>query len=193
MGSTLIEKIISEHAGKSVRAGDVVDMGIDVRIARDFGGANVVKNIEDHGLSIDNPDTTFFTFDCNPCGSDQKYAANQQICRIFARSRGIRIFDIDNGIGTHLAIDNGLILPGGTLVSTDSHANIIGAIGGAVFGIGTMLSPLLILGGAFGYSVKFIQNEKFQKALKKISGIVVMYLAATTIISGIIMLKQVST
>jgi len=136
LAQTIVEKIISSHSGRSVSPGDVVDVGVDARIARDFGGANVVKNMLDNGLSIADPDRTFFTFDCNPGGSDQKYAANQQICRRFARDRGIRVFDIDRGIGTHIAIDEGLVGPGGTLVSTDSHANILGAIGGFGQGMG---------------------------------------------------------
>ncbi|MBD3347733.1 MAG: 3-isopropylmalate dehydratase large subunit [Candidatus Eisenbacteria bacterium] len=136
MGNTVVEKIISAHAGREVSPGDVVDVRIDARLARDFGGANVVRNLEKNGLGIDAPERTFFTFDCNPGGSDQKYAANQQVCRRFARDRGIRVYDIDMGIGTHLAIDEGLVGPGGTLVSTDSHANILGAIGAFGQGMG---------------------------------------------------------
>jgi len=134
MGKTIIEKIIGNHTDKPVKPGDVVDMSIDTRIARDFGGANVVKNLENYGLSIDDSERTFFTFDCNPGGSDQRYASNQQMCRNFARKNGVRVYDINAGIGTHLAIDEGLICPGETLVSTDSHANIVGAV--AAFGQG---------------------------------------------------------
>lgn len=130
MPSTIIEKIITQHSKySSVKPGDIVDILIDARVARDFGGANVVKNILDAGLTVNDPSKTFFTFDCNPGGSDQKYAANQHYCRLFARENGIEVFDIDSGIGTHQAIDKGLIGPGGTFVSTDSHANIMGAIG----------------------------------------------------------------
>ena len=129
MGKTIIEKIISSHAGKEVSPGDIVDIAIDVRAARDFGGANVVRNIRDNALPVADSSKTVFTFDCNPGGSDQKYATNQQICRDFARQQDIAIHDIDAGIGTHLAIDNGLAVPGSTFVSTDSHANILGAIG----------------------------------------------------------------
>jgi 3-isopropylmalate/(R)-2-methylmalate dehydratase large subunit len=136
MGSTLIEKIISEHAGKACAPGDIVDMSIDVRIARDFGGANVVKNIEDYGLGIDDPAATVFTFDCNPTGSDQRYAANQQRIRLFAEKHAIKVYDIDAGIGTHIAIDEGLVGPGSTMVSTDSHANIVGAVGAFGQGMG---------------------------------------------------------
>ena len=136
MGKTIIEKIIGNHSGREVKPDDIVDVVIDARVARDFGGANVVKNIVDSGLGIADPAKTFFTFDCNPGGSDQNYAKNQQACRIFARNNGIAVHDIDAGIGTHLAIDLGLIGPGGTLVSTDSHANILGAIGAFGQGMG---------------------------------------------------------
>ncbi|MFH1514597.1 MAG: aconitase/3-isopropylmalate dehydratase large subunit family protein, partial [bacterium] len=136
MGKTIIEKILGSHANKEVSPGDILDLVIDVRAARDFGGANVVKNIRDNGLGIDDPAKTVFTFDCNPGGSDQKYATNQQICRVFAREYGIKIYDINSGIGTHVAIDNGLAVPGCTLVSTDSHANILGAIGAFGQGMG---------------------------------------------------------
>jgi len=132
---TIIEKIIAAHSNLAVvKPGDIVDVFIDTRAARDFGGANVVKNLVDNGLTIAEPNRTIFTFDCNPGGSDQKYAANQHFCRQFARENGIKVFDVDAGIGTHLAIDNGLVWPGSTFVSTDSHANIMGAI--ASFGQG---------------------------------------------------------
>ena len=136
MGATIIEKIVGTHAGRDVAPGDTVDVVIDARVARDFGGANVVKNIEEHGLAVEDVGKTYFTFDCNPGGSDQKYAANQQVCRGFARARGIPVYDVNAGIGTHLAIDEGLVGPGGTIVSTDSHANILGAIGAFGQGMG---------------------------------------------------------
>ena len=137
MALTLIEKILAHHSDKEVVVpGEIIDIGIDVRAARDFGGANVVKNLVNNGLEIDDVSKTFFTFDCNPTGSDQKYAANQQYCRLFAREKGIKVYDIDSGIGTHLVIDKGLAYPGCTVVSTDSHANILGAIGAFGQGMG---------------------------------------------------------
>ena len=129
MGKTIIQKIFENHSKNEAIIGDIIDIDIDIRAARDFGGANVVKNLEEANLSIDDSKLTFFTFDCNPGGCDQKYAENQHICRIFARRNNIKIFDIDRGIGTHLVIDEGIAHPGGTMVSTDSHANILGAIG----------------------------------------------------------------
>ena len=137
MGMTLIEKILAKHSKyDTVKPGDIIDIEIDIRAARDFGGANVVKNIRDNNLSIANPDKTFFTFDCNPTGSDQKYAVNQQICRVFARENGIKVYDIDNGIGTHTLIHTGMVYSGSTAITTDSHANILGAVGAFGQGMG---------------------------------------------------------
>ncbi len=134
---TIIEKIFAAHSGKKkIAPGDIVDTTIDVRLARDFGGASVVQNLLGNNLHVVDNSKTFFTFDCNPTGSDQQYAANQQKCRIYARENDIRVYDINSGIGTHLAIDEGLAVPGATLVSTDSHANILGAIGAFGQGMG---------------------------------------------------------
>lgn len=134
---TIIEKILAAHSGvKEVKPGEIVDVIIDARVARDFGGANVVKNINEYDLEIDDPEKTLFTFDCNPTGSDQKYAVNQHICRLFAREHGISVYDINSGIGTHLLIDEGFVYPGSTAVSTDSHANILGAVGAFGQGMG---------------------------------------------------------
>ena len=139
MAMTMLEKILANHSKyEKVKPGNIADISIDARIARDFGGANVVKNILDHGLLVDDPERTFFTFDCNPTGSDQKYAVNQHICRQFARKHGIKVFDIDAGIGTHVIIDEGIVYPGATAISTDSHANILGAIGAFGQGMGDM-------------------------------------------------------
>ncbi len=72
MAMTLLEKILAAHSKYDVvQPGEIVDIEIDSRVARDFGGANVVKNIRDFGLTIHDPDKTLFTFDCNPTGSDR--------------------------------------------------------------------------------------------------------------------------
>jgi len=136
VGRTLIETIIGRHAGQDVRVGDIVDVRIDVRAARDFGGASVVKHLRAANLGVADPTRTLFTFDCNPGGSDQGYAANQHLCRVFAREHGVGLRDISEGIGTHLVMEEGLVGPGDTFVSTDSHANIVGAVGAFGQGMG---------------------------------------------------------
>lgn len=170
MGLTLIEKILANHSKHTtVNPGQIIDVFMDVRAARDFGGANVVKNLKDNGLSIDDSTKTFFTFDCNPTGSDQKYAVNQHICRQFARENNIRVYDIDKGIGTHILIHDGLAFPGSTAVTTDSHANILGAVGAFGQGMGDQDIAAAWAHGKLWFkvpaSVKLIINGKRPEGL----------------------------
>jgi len=138
VGKTIIEKIIGAHAGRDVAAGEIVWMGLDVRSARDFGGANVVKNFQREypGQEVHDRGATFFTFDCNAPANTIPYANNQQVCRDFAAAQKVRVFDVDAGIGSHVLIEQGLCLPGGTVVGTDSHMNILGAVGAFGQGMG---------------------------------------------------------
>ncbi len=136
MPRTLIQKIFATHTKDPATVDAIIELAIDLRTARDFGGANVVKHLQDHHLTPQDPTKTLFTFDCNPGGCDQKYAINQHLCRQYARTHHIPITDINQGIGTHLVIDHHLITPGDTFVSTDSHANILGAIGAFGQGMG---------------------------------------------------------
>jgi len=141
MGSTIIEKIIADHTTEDVSPGKIVWMEIDVRSARDFGGANVVKNLEKYypnETKIADPEKTFFTFDCVVPANNLGYAENQQIARVFARKHLARknLYDVDAGIGSHVMIEKGIAVPGCTVVGTDSHLNILGAIGAFGQGMG---------------------------------------------------------
>jgi len=131
MGLTMAQKILGAHAGKRVEPGEIAWIGIDVRTARDFGGANVVRHLtrEFGDQPLDDVKKTWFTFDCNAPANTIGYADNQQAIRDFARREGVKVFDVDGGIGSHVVFEQGVALPGGTVVGTDSHLNILGALG----------------------------------------------------------------
>lgn len=141
MGKSIIEKIIVNHTTEEVTPGNIVWMEIDVRSARDFGGANVVKNLEKYypnEQQIADPLKTFFTFDCVVPAKTIGYAENQHIARVFARENlpPEHLYDVDAGIGSHVMIEKGIAVPGTTVVGTDSHLNILGAIGSFGQGMG---------------------------------------------------------
>ncbi len=138
MGQTVIQKIIALHSKESPTPGSIVWMDLDVRSARDFGGANVVKNFEAHypGQAPADPKKTCFTFDCVVPANNIPYANNQHTCRKFARKHGLKVYDVDQGIGSHINIEEGMAIPGATIVGTDSHLNILGAVGAFGQGMG---------------------------------------------------------
>jgi len=134
---TTVERLISEHCDRPAHVGDVVWMRVDVRTARDFGGPNVVEHVEKRFEGkIYKPESIFFTFDTSAPAKDIGYARSQHMIRQFARKQGIKVFDVDRGIGTHVMIETGLAAPGRTLIGTDSHYNILGAVGALGMGMG---------------------------------------------------------
>ena len=138
MGKTIIEKIFSDHTDQEIKPGNIVWISIDVKSARDFGGPNVVKHYLKHygETHIADNSSTFFTFDLVAPPKTRKYAENQAVCRDFARRQGIKVYDVDAGIGSHVLMEEGSILPGKTAVGTDSHYNIVGAVGAFGQGMG---------------------------------------------------------
>jgi 3-isopropylmalate/(R)-2-methylmalate dehydratase large subunit len=139
-GQTIIEKIFETHSSGDtpVEPGRIIWLDLDVRTARDFAGANVVQNYRAHygDAPVDDTDRTFFTFDLVVPANNIPYANNQQMCRVWAREQGVKVYDVDAGIGSHVAIEQGLAYPGSTLVGTDSHLNILGAVGSFGQGMG---------------------------------------------------------
>jgi 3-isopropylmalate/(R)-2-methylmalate dehydratase large subunit len=139
-GKTIIEKIFQAHSpgDVTIEPGNIIWLGLDVRTARDFAGANVVQNYRKHygDAPVADKNKTFFTFDLVVPPNNIPYANNQQTCRIWAREQDVKVFDVDAGIGSHVAIEQGLAYPGTTLVGTDSHLNILGAVGAFGQGMG---------------------------------------------------------
>lgn len=158
MGQTIIEKIFKNHLvrpDEEVKPGNIVWIKLDVRSARDFGGANVVKNFNKYckGDKVNDASKTFFTFDCQAPANTIPYANNQQICREFARAQGIKVYDVNAGIGSHVLIEEGIALPGTTTVGTDSHLNIMGALGAFGQGMGDIDIAYALRHGATWFEI----------------------------------------
>ncbi|MEY8394127.1 aconitase/3-isopropylmalate dehydratase large subunit family protein [Lachnospiraceae bacterium 45-P1] len=140
MGKTAIVKIMERAAGRSVSVGERVWCSVDLASARDFGGANCVLQFEKEmgkDAKVWDPDKIAYTFDLQAPSHSEKVSNNQKIIREFAKRQGIRhVFDINHGIGQHVMLEAGLIKPGDVVLGTDSHMNLLGAVGAFATGNG---------------------------------------------------------
>ncbi|MDO9508971.1 MAG: aconitase/3-isopropylmalate dehydratase large subunit family protein [Thermovirgaceae bacterium] len=140
MGKTMIEKIMRRSSGKEIKVGERIWCNIDLSTARDFGGANCVLQFEevtDKKGKVWNPDKVAFTFDLQAPSHSEKVSVNQKIIREFAKQQGIKkVFDVNWGIGQHVLLENGLVKPGDVILGTDSHMNLLGAVGAFATGVG---------------------------------------------------------
>jgi len=136
---TIIEKILSRAAGKTVQPGDYVWANLNLVAMRDFGGPNVIQEYENSydGQPVFDPRKVAITFDLHIPARNEKVAVNQKALRDFSRRQKTRLFDVNTGVGQHILLENGLVRPWDVIVGTDSHMNLLGAVGAAGFGMGT--------------------------------------------------------
>lgn len=136
---TIIEKIFSRGAEKDVKPGDYVWVNLSLVAMRDFGGPNVIQEYQ--GIFCKHPvfdkKKVAITFDLHIPARNEKVAVNQKILRNFTDEQGVRLFDVNTGVGQHILLENGLVKPWDIIVGTDSHMNLLGAVSAAGFGMGT--------------------------------------------------------
>jgi 3-isopropylmalate/(R)-2-methylmalate dehydratase large subunit len=138
-GKTIIEKILTRASGTDASANDRVWAEVDLAVIRDFGGPNAVLEFDKftHSGKVKDPDKIAMTFDYQAPAKDMKVAQNQVLCREFAKRQGIKnLFDVHWGIGQHVLLERGMIKPGSVVVGTDSHMNLLGAVGSFSSGVG---------------------------------------------------------
>jgi len=58
MGQTIAEKILSAHAGKDVKAGELIIANVDVKMVQDGTGPLTVQEFKKMGKPLANPERT---------------------------------------------------------------------------------------------------------------------------------------
>ncbi len=137
MGKTMAEKIISEHAGKEVSAGDIVVAAVDVAAVQDGTGPLAVQQLEKMGLvQAKNPERTVLFID-HAAPSPHKDLSNaHKILRGFAKKTGVDLSEVGTGV-CHQRLVESYVNPGDILIGADSHTCTSGALGAFATGMGS--------------------------------------------------------
>lgn len=146
MGKTLFDKIWDAHTVTDIPGGPT-QLYIDRHYCHEVTSPQAFDGLRSRGLRVRRPDRTFSTPDHNiPTVNQDRPIADpvsaRQVDTLLknAREFGITLFplgDEHNGIIHVMGPENGLTLPGSTIVCGDSHTSTHGAFGAVAFGIGT--------------------------------------------------------
>lgn len=137
-GKTLSEKLLSLKSGRSARAGDVVICEVDCAMGTDGSIPMAMDYFAAMGgVQVSAPEKLLFALDHYAPAPSPKAAMLQAKIRRFALEQGIRLFEIGEGIGHQLVVEQGLAAPGRLLVGADSHAVTYGAANCFATGIGS--------------------------------------------------------
>lgn len=150
MNQTITEKIFSEHVGDEVKAGQIVDVDIDMVIGNDITTPISIKAFRESGAKkLANPDGFCIVMDHYIPAKDILSANQAKISRDFAYEHDMKYFfdEKDMGIEHALLPEKGLVIPGDVIIGADSHTCTHGALGAFSTGMGsTDLAYAMITG-----------------------------------------------
>jgi 3-isopropylmalate/(R)-2-methylmalate dehydratase large subunit len=150
MGQTITEKIFSDHAGKKVYAGQIVEVDIDMVIGNDITTPISIRAFEQSGATkLAKPDNFAIVMDHYIPAKDIASANQAKISRDFAYKHDMKYFfdEKDMGIEHALLPEKGLVIPGDVIIGADSHTCTHGALGAFSTGMGsTDLAYAMITG-----------------------------------------------
>ena len=140
MGQTITEKIFSEHVGREVKAGEIVECELDMIIGNDITTPISIKAFRESGAKrLAKPDNFAIVLDHFIPAKDIASANQAKMSREFAYEHNLKHFfdEKDMGIEHALLPEKGLVVPGDVIIGADSHTCTHGALGAFATGMGS--------------------------------------------------------
>ncbi len=149
-GATLAEKILARAGGlDAVVPGQIVEGAVDLAMMHEQGAQTVAPFHQMGATRVWDPDRVVVAIDHWVPASTEGAAVLHRILRKFAEEVDLRHFyDVGHhGICHQILAEDGWVVPGDLAVGTDSHTNMLGAMGAVAAGIGpTEMAAVLALG-----------------------------------------------
>ncbi len=169
MGQTLVEKILSEHAGKAVKAGELIISKVDVSAVQDGTGPLTVAEFKKLGKNkLNNPARTILFIDHASPSPRKELSNTHMVLREFAKEYGAVLSEVGSGV-CHQRLVETYVNPGEVLVGADSHTCTSGALGAFATGMGsTDIAVAMALGKTWlkvPATYKIIVNGAFKKGI----------------------------
>ncbi|MFQ6131301.1 MAG: 3-isopropylmalate dehydratase large subunit [Armatimonadota bacterium] len=138
MGKTLAEKILSEHAGRDLRAGDFAAVEVDLAYAQDATGPLTVRQMAAMGLGdeVFDQERVLLFLDHGSPAPRRELSNDHVFLREFVAKTGCVLSEIGNGI-SHVVVSEEYAAPGKVIVGADSHTCTGGAYGAFATGMGS--------------------------------------------------------
>lgn len=168
MNQTISEKIISQHAGKPVRAGDIAIVKVDGVMATDATSPFAIKAFRAMGgKKVWDKEKVSLVIDHASPAPNEAVANLHKLMRDFASEMGIKLYDVGEGICHQLMIENAHVKPNDLFLGADSHTPTYGAINAFGIGVGsTDLAATMLTGKTWlkvPKTIKIILNGELGK------------------------------
>ena len=134
MGETVIEKIIRNNVGHTVKPGDIVTVNVDRVMIHDIFIPFVAEKFEEMGFKkLWDPDKVVLIYDHLVPASQLDDTRHFHVGDAFAEKYGMKNVHRSDGICHQLMTEAGYVKPGNIVFGTDSHTTTYGCVGAFFF------------------------------------------------------------
>ncbi len=162
---TISENILSAHAGRQVRAGDIAVVPVDFMMSQDGTTGLTIKAFKQmEAKAIKNPKNYAIVIDHNSPSPMESVSNIHKEMRTFAEQQGSIIYDVGEGVCHQLLPERGHVLPGSVVIGGDSHTCTYGALNCFATGVGSTDLAAALVSGKIWFKVpttiKFVYDGK---------------------------------
>lgn len=188
MKKTLYEKIYDSHVIHKEK-NDSAILYIDLHLLHEVTSPQAFNALRKKKRQVRQPKKTFATMDHNVSTTSKNISASGDMAQIQMKELikncsdfNISLYDLNHpnqGIVHIIGPEQGMTLPGMTIVCGDSHTSTHGAFGALAFGIGTSEVEHVL-------ATQTVKQERFKTMKIEVIGIVQKFITAKDIILSII-------
>lgn len=170
MGQAIAEKILSAHAGKEVKAGDVVICEVDFCFGQDGTSGLIIDSFYELGQkTIFDPSRFSMVVDHSAPSPNQDVSAVHQKMRGFSAAMGNEIYDVGSGVCHVIIPEYGRVVPGDLVIGADSHTTTYGALNAMAVGVGSTDVAIVLASGKNWFrvpeTIRMVINGKLPKGV----------------------------
>ena len=170
MSRTIAEKILSNHAGRDLRAGDIAICDVDFCFGQDGTSSIIIDSFKKLGVKKAFDKSKFYMIiDHSAPSPNIGVSEIHKKMRAFAKSLDVGVYDIGCGVCHQLVPQKGHVTCGDLVLGADSHTCTYGAINVFSTGVGSTDLAITLASGKNWFRVpetmKIIVKGKLPKGV----------------------------
>jgi 3-isopropylmalate/(R)-2-methylmalate dehydratase large subunit len=151
---TIAEKILSQHAGKTLVAGDLAICDVDFCFGQDGTSLLIIEAFEKLGKKeVFDKEKFAMVIDHSAPSPNTAVSRIHRRMREFAEKFGVGLYDVGCGVCHQVIPENGKVGCGDLVIGADSHTCTYGALGAFATGVGSTDLAITLASGKNWFKV----------------------------------------
>lgn len=168
MGKTIAEKILSAHAGRDLKAGDIAICKVDFCFGQDGTSSLIIDSFgKSKREEVFDPKKFCMVIDHSAPSPNTGVSEIHKKMRDFANRTGVRLFDVGCGVCHVVIPEAGYATPGSLILGADSHTCTYGALNALSTGVGSTDLAITLISGKNWFKVPESVKIELNGSLKK--------------------------